>query len=172
MAHRSFRTGFHLTAERSDLGMPSMAALVDILMATMGIFVIVFALQEVVDAPTRRPAPYDVLVICRDDGTVAAHQSGQAAPTLTEPAGFAALLPGLAPEGGRFLVALSAGCAVPPTGGTAASQVLIAAFEAANRVTGEVVDVLHRYELAPLGGDGFDEPALLARWRQERGEAG
>lgn len=148
----------------STLGL---TALVDILMATIGVFIIVFALQKLDDTPVRFPAPYDVLVICRDPGTVAFHRRQQET-LLIDPTELRALLERTTPDGGRFLVGITPGCAVPDGKGSTPSQQLINAFEAANKVVRDKADALHLYDLAPVGGDDFDEQALLAKWRAPR----
>jgi hypothetical protein len=97
----------------------SYAALVDILLATMGIFVVVFAQLHLEDAPRLQPTPVDGIVQCvaGEDVVVHHHESGgtfRSTPVRIDAAETA--LTETWPRGARLLVTMSQECALSEHG--------------------------------------------------------
>ena len=137
-------------------------ALVDILFATIGIFVIVFALQELETPPQLRPAPYDALVLCGPDQIIRLHRNG------SPPAEFSARdvagpLSAALEGGGRVLIGLAAQCTYGNESVMPADRLReMARTLSDRRLDGDAR--LNMFEFAPLGHAGYDEAALLERF--------
>lgn len=136
-------------------------ALVDILFATIGIFVIVFALQELATPATLRPAPYDALVLCGPDRLTRLHRvSG--APREFAARDIAGPLAAAVEGSGRVLIGLSPECAAEADGVVIADRLRAMARDLSDRRSDG--DGLDLFEFAPLGGEGADAAALLGRF--------
>jgi hypothetical protein len=156
--------------------MPALTSLVDVLMATIGIFVIVFALQEIVETPSLVPAPYDALAFCRDAETVALYRSAEAGPDAAGAARvamgigpFEEQLEHLFPKGGRLMLGVSTACLQAMADGTTPAQRLIAALDRANALAADEASVLHLYEVVPVAGTPpYDEATLVEHWQADQ----
>lgn len=140
-----------------------MTSLVDILLSTIGVFVIVFALQEISEPTARVPAAFDGAILCDADGRYTAFDLNGGSAALPE-ASMAAALRAFAAEGGRFLIAITPGCAEAKTakGGSAAGLAwTLVSDVGAQRA--EAPDALHRFEIAPADDDAHSFQALMAR---------
>ena len=165
MMSRELHIGFGRSDRPADPGLPALTSLVDILMATIGIFVIVFALQEVVSTPPLVPAPYDALAFCRDAGTVAIYSDDKSGgPSVVSVEGFTTALNRLVPNGGRLMLGVTRACVQADAKGSAPVQRLIDTLEQANTLAPNRTDPLHIYEVVPLGDGAFSEPVLVERW--------
>ena len=140
-------------------------ALVDILFATIGVFVIVFALQDLDPPQVLQPAPYDHLIVCGADGQLthtAAPTDADAAPPDTR-----AIAPGdvtdvLAP-GGRVLIALDAACMAEVNGKSMATRLREVEEDLSDRIA-TATSPLTLFEFAPLGDGDAGAEALRARF--------
>ncbi|WP_273523273.1 hypothetical protein [Rhodosalinus sediminis] len=139
------------------------AALVDILLATMGIFVVVFAMQTLSDVRERVPAPVDGLVFCHGGAQgvrLLSMQAGQEVETRGS-AGpdLADRIRRVWPDGGRIWVAVGRECALSDA---------MNAVRDAERDLRRLGDASAPYvlEIAPLPSGGED--ALMSRWRADR----
>jgi len=133
------------------------AALVDIMLATIGIFVIVFVLQDLSPPQALQPAAVDGVVICAVESLVL-HRAGME-PLPIGTRDIAAPLIEAFSLGGRIWVAIEAQCAFE--GGMAEvtkARGILAELASDGNAAPLVL------ELAPLGTDGHD--ALLARLEQ------
>ena len=157
---------------RRDAGLPTggVSALVDILLATIGIFVIVFALQEIVERDPLHPQDYAALVLCDGTGTLTL-----ALPDRTLPVPQAdALAPMLArevPDGGPVFFGIALACQTR----TARPGVSIA--QALREQRDQLVDLvsagpIHVFEVGPLSGDAEAATSFAVRWREEGGADG
>lgn len=142
------------------------ASLVDILMATIGIFLVVFALQDPDATPvTRVPAPVEALIHCETgpDGPVLSlitHRDGvETHSPVTAPGGLTAQVRTALPEGARLWAVLDAGCAVGP-----AMDSLREAERALRRMADDAP--AHVIEIVPATSDGW--AGILSRWRADR----
>lgn len=96
----------------------SYAALVDILLATMGIFVVVFTQLHLNDAPRLQPAPVDGLIVCSDPAQLTLHHHADGS-FVTQDATIVtvvAAITGKWPQGARIMIALSRACATGTQG--------------------------------------------------------
>lgn len=86
-------------------------ALVDILFATIGIFVIVFALQDLNEPQVLQPAPYDHLITCDETGQISYMSAigREPVPFAVDEIEAGSLEEQLA-GGGRVLIAVSGEC--------------------------------------------------------------
>jgi hypothetical protein len=142
-------------------------ALVDILFATIGVFVIVFALQDM-DPPVQlQPAPYAHLVICHDGerlGYVGPDDDIEIALDRT------AISDGSLAErlqtGGRVLVALGPEC-VGATDRRPLAESLRTLEETLGNRIGTTIAPLVLFEFAPLGTGQNGAEALVRSFRQE-----
>ncbi len=96
----------------------SYAALVDILLATMGIFVVVFAQLHLEDAPSLQPTPVDGIVQCvaGEDVVVHHYESGTFGSTPVGIDAAETALTDIWPRGARLLVTMSQECALSERG--------------------------------------------------------
>ncbi|KQI70751.1 hypothetical protein AN191_16355 [Loktanella sp. 5RATIMAR09] len=139
-------------------------ALVDLLCATIGIFVIVFALQDLEPPQALQPAPYDHLVIC-DAGralTYNGRNTDQATVLGDEDLGNGRLMQELA-GGGRVLVALAGDCLVQDEGPSVAAQLREIEEDLSDRPATDA-SPLTLFEFSPLGQDDNGADAIRARF--------
>ena len=139
-------------------------ALVDILFATIGVFAIVFALQDLDPPQELQPAPYDHLIVCD-----ASRQLSYTSVQTGEPSNFpvadirsGALAERLA-EGGRVLIALAGEC-VETMDGPDIPASLRDLEDALSDRPATAVAPLTLFEFAPLGLDETGAEALRARF--------
>ncbi|NKN31687.1 hypothetical protein [Marichromatium bheemlicum] len=127
-----------------------MTSLVDLLLATIGIFVIVFALQEVVVPSERVAAPFDGAVLCDAGGRYRGHlPDGRVQPL--DRADLATAVRLWAPAGGRFLIGITPGCAQTElTRGRSAAALAFAIRAELGLQTDPSGEPIHRFEIAPL----------------------
>lgn len=138
-----------------------MTSLVDIMLATIGIFVIVYALQEIAPPTTRVPAPFDGAILCNAEGQYSFHdlEGGSQAMARTD---LAASLARIAPVGGRFLIGIAPGCASKSIDKrTHASDLAYAMRRKLGLQTVPSGEPLHQFEITPIGTDKFAFEALL-----------
>lgn len=135
-------------------------ALIDIMMATIGIFVIVFALQEIVEQTTDDPKPYDLLIFCTSDGALDLHRRDGETRTA-QPDAVADGVERFLPDGGDLFLGIGPGC--PQQTVTAVVQ----ALGALGRVDPDAPTSVHRYEMGPLGAGAFGPEGLLDSWRED-----
>lgn len=137
-------------------------ALVDILFATIGIFVIVFALQDIDPPVTLLPAPYDAIAVCGTDRVTTLYRDPKTEPERFGPRDIRTGLAEALSKGGRILIAITGACTVDDGDGT----VVIDRIRELERTLGaravgdETPLVL--FEIAPLADDG--QTALLDRF--------
>ena len=136
-------------------------ALVDILFATIGIFVIVFALQDLQTPSLLRPAPYDALILCGSDRVVRLYQSAET-PLEFGARDISEKLAEAVASQGRVLIALSAECSVADNGVVLADRLRSMTLALSDRRAEG--DELNLFEFAPLGATKADEEALLQRF--------
>lgn len=144
-----------MTARNASIPAPGQAALVDLLLATIGIFVIVFALQELQRPDDLQPAPVDGVILCQGE-SLTAFSRGRAA----QPISGAELVQDIArlwPQGGRLWVAMDEACAFD-----GARADLLASEDGLAEISGAATWVL---EIAPLAPGA--EADLLARWEAD-----
>lgn len=154
-------------ASRSINHAAQYTALVDILFATVGVFVIVFALQDLDPPQPLQPAPYDHLIICEGQGAIGyLGRNGQEAIAL-RPADIASgRLESLLAGGGRVLVALSSDCLTQGDVPGFARQ-LSDLEETLNDRPSTDTSPLILFEFAPLGLDDTSADAIRARFLSE-----
>jgi hypothetical protein len=139
-------------------------ALVDLLCATIGIFVIVFALQDLEPPQALQPAPYDHLVIC-DAGpslTYSSRNTDQAVVLSSDDIGNGRLIQELA-GGGRVLIALAGDCLMEDEGPSIATQLRDLEEDLSDRPATDV-SPLTLFEFSPLGQDDNGTDAIRARF--------
>lgn len=139
-------------------------ALVDILFATIGVFVIVFALQDLDPPQALQPAPYDHLIVCEaPDALAYLGRDGQdPIPLGASDIGtdrLAVLLAG----GGRVLVALAPDCLSSATPPDIANR-LRDLEEVLNDRPATDTSPLILFEFAPLGIDDLGADAIRQRF--------
>ena len=141
-------------------------ALVDILFATIGVFVIVFALQDLDPPQVLQPAPYDHLIVCDADGglthAAAATRGANDAPPITRTVAPDDLAKALA-SGGRVLIALDAACMADTGGKSMAARLREVEEDLSDRVA-TATSPLILFEFAPLGAGEVRAEALRARF--------
>ena len=139
-------------------------ALVDILFATIGVFVIVFALQEVTPPVQLQPAPYTHLVICHDAERLSFLGDTDRAEIEF---GRAALRNGDLAErlqsGGRVLVAMASGCLEATDLAPLAESLRDLEETLSNRVSTTIAPLV-LFEFAPLGTGPNTAEALVQRF--------
>jgi hypothetical protein len=139
-------------------------ALVDLLCATIGIFVIVFALQDLEPPQTLQPAPYDHLVIC-DAGralTYNGRNTDQAVVLSSDNLANGRLIQELA-GGGRVLIALAGDCLVQDDGPSIATQLRDIEEDLSDRPATDA-SPLTLFEFSPLGEDDNGADVIRARF--------
>lgn len=137
-------------------------ALVDILFATIGIFVIVFALQELDPQVDLVPAPYDKVLICGADRVLRLHEKGVGDPVSFGPREIASDLQNRLQAGGRVLVGLSAECMIDAGDGMMLVDQLRGIERQLTEREADAASSLLLIEFAPLARDG--EADLLERF--------
>lgn len=143
----------------------SLLPFLDIIFGTIGIFVVVFALQNLVEAKDGVPPGVDSIVVCLEGDSLTAHWPDGEREMPVAPSRSQALLQALSESNRPFrtvILAISGAC-------FEARQEFIEGFErylevAAGKRTASTGLML---ELYPLG-DLNDAAALLARWRGEK----
>lgn len=136
-------------------------ALVDILFATIGVFVIVFALQDLDPPQELQPAPFDHLIVCDDDRSLTYTSAATGEDVSLRLADIDAGLPGgQLSGGGRVLVALSGACVSPLDGADIPTALRDLEDALSDRPT-TAATPLTLFEFAPLGRD--DEAAAALR---------
>lgn len=135
----------------------SMTSLVDLFMSTIGIFIIVFALQEIAEPVERSPAPFDGAALCDSDGRFHAYRPDGARTDLDSDA-LADSLTAAFPQGGVILVGVTPGCAAAEVGGRPAPLAAVLARRDLGRSETETGEPLHRLDIAPVenGHDAWD----------------
>jgi hypothetical protein len=150
--------------QRPDLSSGGFMSLVDILLATIGIFLIVFAMQSLAEVRRLQPAPYDGIISCDAEERITLDLRGPGG-TMTRsdlPKGdILPLFRALLSDGGRFLVASDPLCLIDSAADSAASQLA--------RLDGELSlladpDTTHQFEYVPLGPAPDDIAGLRRRW--------
>jgi hypothetical protein len=149
---------------KAELSMGGFTALVDILLATIGIFVIVFAMQSVAEVQRLQPAPYDGIISCDAKERIALDLRGPdgAVKRTDLPTGdILPVLRMLLADGGRFLVASDPLCLINASADSPESQLV--------RLEGELSDLAdpdttHQFEYVPLGPAPDDLAGLRSRW--------
>ena len=150
LSHRGFQRAGQFTA------------LVDILFATIGIFVIVFALQELKPEVDLVPAPYDMVLVCQNDRNLRLYERQVPVPITYAPRDIADDLQERLKAGGRVLVALSAECMIDTGDGLVViDRLRDMERELTERASDEASSLL-LVEFAPLTKDG--EAGILARF--------
>lgn len=137
-------------------------ALVDILFATIGIFVIVFALQELDPPVDLLPAPYDSALVCGDDRALRLYARGAEQPHNINIRSMERDLTDLLQRGGRVLVALSADCMRDPGDGVVVADRLHDLERNLTERETDTASTLLLMEFAPLAAG--EEDALIARF--------
>lgn len=137
-------------------------ALVDILFATIGIFVIVFALQELEPPVELLPAPYDAVLICDSDRALRLYRDGEQEPVDYDRRAISSDLQNELGAGGRVLIALTAECTTDPGDGIVVEDKLRALERKLTERNADEVSALLLLEFAPLAKDG--EAALIDRF--------
>lgn len=129
----------------------SYTALVDILFATIGVFVIVFALQDVEPPQDLQPAPYAHLILC-DEGPALSYLGVDAAePLLLDMTALEdGQLSDLLSSGGRVLVALHGDC-LTQNGDDSVAQRLGAFEESLSEVPTTGAKPMTLFEFSPIG---------------------
>lgn len=142
-------------------------ALVDILFATIGVFVIVFALQDLDPPQPLQPAPYDHLIICEGQGEIGyLDRDGHEAIELHPADIGSGRLETLLAHGGRVLVALTSDCLLPDGGPEVARQ-LRDLEETLNDRPATDTSSLILFEFAPLGFGDTGADAIRVRFLTE-----
>lgn len=144
-----------MTARGGTIPAPGKAALVDLLLATIGIFVIVFALQELQHPDDLQPAPVEGVILCQGQSLTAFSRGRTAQPVTT--ANLVQDISRLWPQGGRLWVAMDESCAFD-----GARADLLASEDGLADLSGAATWVL---EIAPLGPGA--EADLLSRWEAD-----
>lgn len=141
------------------------AALVDILIATMGIFIVVFTQLQLDDAPQLVPMPVDGVVICTGDEPVLLYswQDGQETVSPVAMDALQAKIESTWSDGARLLVGMTEGCAY-----SRVSAEKLWLLETAIRQGVAQDSGSYLIEIAPLSGDRTgpsSQADLLDRWR-------
>lgn len=139
-------------------------ALVDILFATIGVFVIVFVLQDLDPPEQLQPAPYDHLIIC-DTGRELSYSSAQSAEAIDLERNDlgSGRLRDLLSGGGRVLIALAPDCIREDDGGGIASALRDLENDLSDRPATDL-SPLTLFEFAPLGQDENGAEAIRQRF--------
>lgn len=144
-----------MTGQSTSAASPGTSALVDLLLSTIGIFVIVFALQELQRPDDLQPAPVDGVILCQ--GQTLTAFTRDSAPGVIAVDNLVPEITRLWPQGGRLWVAMDELCAFD-----GARAAVLATEDSLAELSGAATWVL---EIAPLGQG--QEAALLARWEAD-----
>ena len=141
------------------------AALVDILIATMGIFIVVFTQLQLDDAPPLVPMPVDGVVICTGDEPVSLYfwQDGQETVSLVAVDALQAKIESTWSNGARLLIGMTEGCAYSSV---TAEKLWLLETSIRQGVAQDSGSFL--IEIAPLSGEKIGPSSqvdLLERWR-------
>jgi hypothetical protein len=166
----SQRGGYGIgTGRKSGVGAASgFAPLIDILMASIGIYIVIFAFQEIEDHPTLHKARYDGIVLCQSPSAAEIYLAPDAAGESIAYQALEGYLASETPEGGRFLFAKGDGCYDAGEGIRTPSYRLRLVEEALT--DNSKPNRMHQFEIAPLGNPPYDRDGILARWKQEVAE--
>lgn len=132
--------------------------LVDILLATLGVFIVVLASQELVDDIPKVEVPADAALIC--------HSAQQVSLVFTDPVRVALSLPAEAlaaaliqemPLGGNLVVAIPDSC----THGSPSGFQQLLALDAATTTTA-AENIFFRFRFVPVGPAAYSAEALAA----------
>jgi len=154
---------FGFSGRNSEQPAIVMTSLVDIMLATIGIFVIVFALQEISRPSERVPAPFEGAILCDVHGDYSFYGlDGRSYPLKRSD--LVASLMAMQPNGGRFLVGIAPGCAsVRIDKRSRASDLAYAMRRKLGLQNTPSGEPLHQFEIAPLGKDSCSFDTLLER---------
>ncbi|MEE3317029.1 MAG: hypothetical protein VX202_04640 [Pseudomonadota bacterium] len=125
-------------------------ALVDILFATIGVFVIVFALQDLDPPQDLQPAPYDHLILCDTADTVAYYGAGPDQPLTLNKDELRNGRLGTLIQSGRVLIAFGRDCLAQSQQGGLYRMLVDLEEELTERPATET-SPLTLFEFAPLG---------------------
>lgn len=158
------RLGIGHPSPKSDLSSGDFTSLVDILLATIGIFVIVFAMQSVTEVQRLQPAPYDGIISCDAEERIALDLRGPDGTAMRSDLPKGDILPVLRKllvDGGRFIVASDPLCLINASADSPASQLA--------RLEGDLSDLAdpdttHQFEYVPLGPAPDDLAGLRRLW--------
>ena len=158
------RLGIGRPASNSDMSAGGFTSLIDILLATIGIFLIVFTVQSVSHAQRLQPAPYDGIISCDAEADVALDlklPDGTLTHSDLAKGTLIAALRDLLKNGGRFLIALDPLCLIDESADSPSSQLA--------RLEGDLSDLAdpdttHQFEYVPLGPSPDDLKGLRHRW--------
>ena len=144
-------------------------ALVDILFATIGVFVIVFALQDLVPASDLQPAPYDHAILCGPDARLTYMDStGENEIGLDERDISSGRVADLLAAGGRVLVALGGDCLSHRDGDSIFARLRDLEEVLSDRPASDR-SPLTLFEFAPLGVGDLDIDSIRQRFLAGRG---
>lgn len=155
-----------MTPSRTIRHTAQYTALVDILFATIGVFVIVFALQDIQPPTALQPASYEHLVLCDADRRLTIHTQGDT-PGEGQVLGRIELgaeaLEQALKGGGRVLVALAAACLMNDGKASVATQLRALEKRLSDRPA-TATTPLTLFEFAPLGLGAHGAEALIERF--------
>ncbi|MDF2235877.1 hypothetical protein P2H44_25270 [Albimonas sp. CAU 1670] len=137
----------------------------DVLLATIGIFIVVFALQEPAKPVELRPVAYDGAILCDGQGAFVAWPF-DVEPIALDAERFAEAVAHVWPQGGVLLVGVAPGCVEAGEGLTPALR----ARRDLDRIEAEQGGPLHRLDFAPVESEGPFWRDLLAALRSGSGE--
>ena len=145
-------------------------ALVDIMFATIGVFVIVFVLQDLETPSDLKPARYDALVVCGADQRISLYTgSGESPPATARsfaPEEIETLLAEALAGQGRILVALGRECHEARNGASPPGDELRELERRLGTRAGKGPEALTLFEFAPLGSARSDLDALLQLFQE------
>ena len=153
-----------MAARRGDV-VPAggFAALVDILLASIGIFVIIFALQEIVEEVPLEPLDYSALVLC--DGQTSL---SLALPEETVAVESISVLSGLLaerlPDGGAIFFGLALPCQTQAARPGVSFAMALREEREALVAMNEAAPV-HLFEVGPIMADEGAAEAFATSWR-------
>ena len=148
-------------------------ALVDILFATIGIFVIVFVLQDLETPSDLKPSRYDALVTCGAGQQISLYLASDG--LSPEPARIFVPeeIDGLLAEAlagrGRILVALGSACLEARDGASPPGDELRELERRLGTRAGSGPEPLTLFEFAPLGSAQADHDSLLKLFHESSG---
>ena len=127
-----------------------MTSLVDVFLSTIGIFVIIFALQEISVVSERVPASFDGALVCDNEGIYVIHGfRGNQERLDSNNLSFG--VKNFAPGGGRFLVGIMPRCASTEIKkGVFATSLAFKMREELGLHTNASGEALYQFEIAPL----------------------
>lgn len=154
------------TGRKAGVGRASgFAPLIDILMASIGIYIVIFVFQEFEDNPTLHKARYDGIVFCQSPNAAEIYLEPDAAGESVAYEALEGYLASETPEGGQFLFAKGDGCYEAGDGEVTPSYRIGLAEEALT--DNSTPTRMHQFEIAPLGEAPYDKDGILSRWKQE-----